>query len=85
MTNIEEDGVPLSHLIDREIEAVNFYCRTCHRTVSKPPEELLELATAETGLWALTRRMRCTSCRARDFTARLGYPRGCTGIFRNGF
>jgi hypothetical protein len=78
--DIAKDGIPLSDTVRHDLEAVHFYCRTCHRSISKTPQELLKLASPETGLWALTRRLRCNSCGERDFTVRLGYPRNCAGI-----
>ncbi|WP_339860358.1 hypothetical protein [Thalassospira alkalitolerans] len=78
--DIANGGIPLSDTVAHDLEAVYFYCRTCHRSIAATPEDLLKLAPPETGIWTLTRRLRCTSCGERDFTVRLGYPKDCVGI-----
>ncbi len=81
--DVAEEGIPLSEIVAHDYEAVNFYCRTCHRHVSATPAELLALSSPETGIWTLVRRMKCKSCGEKDFTVRLGYPRNCQGIGRS--
>lgn len=73
------DGIPISETVRHDLEAVHFYCRTCHRSVSKTPNELLQIASATTGLWVLARKLRCIECNQKDFTVRLGKPRNCPG------
>ena len=80
--DIATEGVPLSDLVAHDLEAIHFYCRTCHRSVTATPEQLLKLSKPETGIWTFTRRLRCKSCGKRDFTVRLGYPRNCLGVGR---
>lgn len=77
-----QDGIPISETVRHDLEAVYFYCRTCHRSISKTPQELLKLATPETGLWVFTRRLRCIACNKKDFTVRLGYSKGTIGVWR---
>jgi len=80
MPDIENDGIPISETVRHDLEGVYFYCRSCHRQVRKTPQELIDLAGPDTGLWTLARRLRCTGCQQKDFTVRLGYPKDCIGI-----
>jgi len=65
------DGVPFSELVRHDYSAVIFYCRSCHRWVSKTPADLVAIAPPETLLWTFTRKLRCVDCGQKDFTVRL--------------
>jgi len=80
MPDIRNDGIPISDTVRHDLEGVYFHCLSCHREVCKTPEELIDLAGPDTGLWTLARRLRCIECNEKDFTVRLGYPRNCNGI-----
>lgn len=74
--DIENEGVPVSELVRHDYEEIHFTCRTCHRHVSKTPAELARRVGLEIGIWTFTRRLRCTECGQRDFTVRIGRPKG---------
>jgi hypothetical protein len=67
-------GVPIEYLIKQRRQKVVFTCGCCSREVTKTPQQLLDLASPDTGLKELSRRLKCSQCGATQFSFAVSYP-----------